>query len=796
MRGQLFVSRMLGRELRREGAKLVSALIPLIVGVAIVVSLTTLKNLILDRLDFEQRELAGSDLSLSIRGKPNDDYLKLKEAIPGERVEEVQFASMLRGGDETTLVQVQGYDGVFPFYGERKVSPPSAGSAYLNGQRLLVEEAIALQLDISVGERVQLGNLEFELSGIIQSSPGETELRMTLAPRVVVSIENLAKAGLLKYGIRQNTITHYKVSGNVESIAKEYRKQAEAIGAELDTPQSRREALSETVDKVYSYLSLFALATLIIGALGAVSGGADYAARKQRSVATLRCIGASMRDLLLVYGLTFFLAALLFSLLGCLLSLPLLAVLRTIFSQFFPVALPSFILPDPFSVIIATLLGAIIPLIFALPAILDLRKVSPLQALREEIEDGGSRRGIGLGALLISVACFLILGAVFSSSPLILVGLGVSLLLLASIQALVARALRYVVGGALIRNLSFPLRHGLAALKRPGSDALFISVLIAIPAFFAFSLWSLQGALTAELDTALAENRDDLVFFDVQKDQGEALEKIASAHGVNPSRYFPLIGMRLSEINGVSTSELRKSAADSRTEWFLTREYLNTYRAELMESEVLLEGELPAAVGTGPVPVSIESRMVKRLGLKLGDLLDFDIQGLTVETVVVGIRKFNFRGVNPGFFVVFPPGVLEEAPQFAVVTAGIADYSKLTAFKKALATELPNVSVIDSRDVKKTIEKIFSKLRAVVVVLGGLFIIAAALLIYVTLRLSSKSRLSEQRIYRTLGAEDRTLRTMAVTEFFSIGLMGALSAVITSVAFLYVVGVYLFRATD
>ena len=194
----LFVRRMLLRELKREGGRLVSALIPLIVGVAIVVALTTLKNLIVERLDLEQRELAGSDLSLSIRGKPSEEYLQLQKSIPGQRVEEVKFASMLRGGAGTLLVQVQGYDGAFPFYGRRVTDPSAAEHAYLDGARVLVEEAVALQLNLKVGDKVQLGNLKFELAGIIQGSPGETELRMTLAPRVVVSIQHLLDAGLLQ----------------------------------------------------------------------------------------------------------------------------------------------------------------------------------------------------------------------------------------------------------------------------------------------------------------------------------------------------------------------------------------------------------------------------------------------------------------------------------------------------------------------------------------------------------------------------------------------------------------------
>lgn len=775
---------MLFRELKREGKQLIVSLLPVVLGIALVVSLTTVKNFVLERLGGEERELAGADLSLSIRGKPTDAYEELASQIPGQRVRELRFPSMLGASEGALLVQVQGYDGAFPFYGKREVQPLDAEFAYLEGKSLLIEESALLQLGLEVGERVKLGNTYFVVSGVILNTPGETELRMTLAPRVVASISNLEQAGLLQYGIRQNTVTHYKTDPSLDltSIAD----QAQAIGADLETPASRRVGLSESIDKVYNYISLFAFATLIVGALGAASGGAYYAARKARSVALFRCIGATLRELLVIYGLTFSISSALFALIGCVLALPLLILLRGLLAQYLPVELPLILFPDWNSAGLAFALGALVPVCFAAPAILSLRKISPLAVLRQS--EGLQQQTVGQKSLWLSAGAFLTLGLLSGPSTLVVVALAGALLLLVSGLYVFAFLMKRLLQGPVRRRLSFAYKHGLSSLVRPGRDTLFVMILIALPTFFAVTLYNLQGAITAELDRAMAQSRDDIIFFDVQKDQQKPLKVLGREYGLSFGRFYPLIGMRLRTINQVSVAEKRELVEDSREEWFLTREYLNTYRDYLMETEELVDGVLPGHSDGERIPVTVENRMVERLGLKLGDHLLFDVQGVEVATEIVGIRKFNFRGVNPGFFVVFPPGVLEDAPQFAVGTASVGPDAQLLEFKKAAAESLPNVSVIDARDIRQTINNLFSKLRLVVFTLGALFALSAALVVYVNILLSKDLRRKEQNLYRILGAGKKTLKVMARTEFFALGFVGGSSAVIFSALFLQVAG--------
>jgi len=325
---------------------------------------------------------------------------------------------------------------------------------------------------------------------------------------------------------------------------------------------------------------------------------------------------------------------------------------------------------------------------------------------------------------------------------------------------------------------------------RPGSEAVFISVLVGAPLFLALSLSILSDTLSNELDSLINGSKDNVLLFDIQSTQKNAVLQTAKDFDVTITRWFPLVSMRLSEINGEPTADILLRTENRRSRWFLTREFKNTYRNDLLDNELLLEGEMPATSSSDLdiVPVTVEERMIERLSLQLGDKLSFNVQGLPIDTEIVGIRDFNFRSINPGFFVVFPEGVLEEAPHMNVATAQLEDLERLAAFQTALAKAVPNVSLIDSRVVRDTLSRILGRLQAVVEILGSLFVFASILVILTTIQLSSAERLSLHELYLKLGATRRTLALMTFYEFLVVGLMGAGVAAIVAALFTYVSG--------
>jgi putative ABC transport system permease protein len=786
----LFVRRMLFRELRREYRLLLASLLPIVVGVGLIVSLGMLRSEVMEGLSRQERELMGSDLKISIRGRAEPELEAILTSIPGTRVDEVSFPSMIHhvpSGD-SRLVQLKGLSGAFPFYGSFESRPASAATSYLDGESVLMESSAVEQLGAEIGDPIKIGEKTFRLSGVVTRIPGSNQLMSSIVPSVYALDSSLSEAGLMEFGIRQRTISHFKLANPGEStpLRDKLQESIEAVGGAIDTPDSRRESFGDTVTKVYEYLNLFGIAALLFGVLGASSGGLQYARSKRRVVAVLRCLGARSIDLVLLYGGTFFFASLFASLVGVLISVPFLKLFAQTFSQFLPLNDFSVGYPSISLVGLGVFIGCSFSLLFALPPILALRRVAPLEALRQESERAQSREGIGIGVIVILCA------AAFAASAALGTRLSLSLIFAGGLSGLILIQfalvffVRKILDRALPQGLPFYLRQGVSSLKRPGSETLFLCTLIGLPFFIVITLWSLSSTLGKELETLLTQNQENLVFFDVQADQRGLVEGISAKYNVEVMGWYPLISMRLSSLKGISTKDLRVKAETRRDKWFLSREYRNTFRSQLLPNEKIVAGtfvpEFTPEEGKA-VPVTVEESMAQRLSLGVGDSLQFDIQGIYLDAYVSGIRRFNWRSVNPGFFVVFPQGVLEAAPYFSVITAKANDASVLPAIQREIGEKASNISLVDSRLILRTLQSVFIKLRVVVQVIGYSTLAAAILVLFSTLYLSREARQREYRVFHMLGASRGTIRMMAVSEFFFIGCIACCGAFLVSFLF-------------
>src|SRR5205085_1181040 len=127
-----------------------------------------------------------------------------------------------------------------------------------------------------------------------------------------------------------------------------------------------------------------------------------------------------------------------------------------------------------------------------------------------------------------------------------------------------------------------------------------------------------------------------------------------------------------------------------------SNEYRITYRSELTSTESVTEGKWIAKAQPGKdVPVSVDDRYGQRLHLKIGSKIAFNVQGLSVNTVVTSFRRINWNKMQTNFLFVFPDGVVNDAPQFHVLLTRVPSVTRSAAYQQAVVRQFPNVSVID-----------------------------------------------------------------------------------------------------
>jgi putative ABC transport system permease protein len=257
----------------------------------------------------------------------------------------------------------------------------------------------------------------------------------------------------------------------------------------------------------------------------------------------------------------------------------------------------------------------------------------------------------------------------------------------------------------------------------------------------------------------------------------------------------PIITMRLASVKGRTVESILADKQNHISHWSLRHEYRSTYETRLRDGEKLIAGQwFPQATNQGTtVPVSVEQGVAKELQVGLGDELVFDVQGVPVATRVASLREVNWRRVQPNFFIVFPRGVLEDAPAMNVVVTRAPSPEASARLQREVVKQFPNVSAIDLRLILQTLDSILGKISFVIRFMA-LFTVATGLLVLVGALLTGRyQRIQESVLLRTLGASRGQVLRILFAEYFSLGVLAALTGILLAVAAAWALSRFVFE---
>ena len=767
-----FVSTLARRELRAQPVRLGLHALSIAVGVAALVAVSNLR-LALQRSVAEQAQaLLGSDLMVSSRRPLPADVLRDLRRDAARLVEETSFRSMLvlPAADASRLVQVRAFDGAFPLHGQLGTAPAEAAAAFQAPGTALVDETLLHQFAARVGDAVRLGTATLHIAGALLRVPGEAPAESFIAPRVFIARADLPATGLLQPGAVLTHRAHLLLKPGVE--ADEIRGALKARQLDAQSVASRQADLIKGAEGIAQFLGLTGLAALLLGGLGVAAAAHTYAQERAREVALLRCLGATggeavLAPLLQVGALTALAAGL-----GALGGTALAALAGPALRHWLAVEMPR-----SASLGVALeggLTGLACGLLFALGPLLALRRVPPLAGLRAGAVSPAGRGGAGRwmgGVIALAVLAYAVRqAAVWWHGVLFAAGLGLALGLLAGAALLLRR-----LGRALARRGGpFALRQAAANLYRPQNQTVVLVVSLGLGVWLLATQQFAAATLLRPLRLPAAETQPNLVLVDVQTDQRDAAAELLRAAGVPALHVTPIVPMRIESLRDRPVSAWLDDRGAKIPDWTLKREYRSTYRDTLGPAEQPLRGDWPPAPwGTNPVPVSIERDLARDLRVDLGDRLVFDVQGQPVEAAIAQVRTVDWKSMQPNFFFLFPPGVLEPAPQALAVFTRVEGAAGAAALQRAVAERLPNVSCLDLAMILDSVRSLVTRLDQGVRVLSG-FTLAAGLVVLVgALRSTRSARRAEQRLLRTLGASRGQLRALAAAEFALVGGLAA-----------------------
>jgi putative ABC transport system permease protein len=794
-----FVWKMAWRDSRSSRRRLLLFSISITLGIAALVGIGSFRHSLAQAIDDQARSLIGADLVVesSRPFRPEDEALLHSLGEPQAR--EVRFSSMavFPRSDSTRLVHVRALGGDFPFYGAMETVPAPAARGFRAGARALVEESLLFQFHAQVGDPIKIGDLEFTIAGALRKMPGEASAAGSFAPRVYIPLQNLAGTNLLKPG----SIAHYRDyvkfpdGTDVGQRIKILAPQIQRLGLEYDTVAKRKKDLGTALENLYRFLNLIGFVSLLLGAVGVASAIQAHLQQKTRTGAILRCLGMSSGGTVLVYLLQTAAMGLVGAITGAALGVAMQRIFPQILKTFLPLAIPTTIAWEP--IIRGVLIGFTICILFALPPLLRFRRLSPLRVFRADVDQHSTKRDpilwlvyalivVGVTGFAISQTETLTRGLIFAAALGVAVGIfaGVAKLLIVGIR-------KFFPGG-----WSFVLRQGLANLYRPNNRTLLLTLSLGLGTFLLLNLYLSREVLLAQFQSVGTKNQANIFLFDIQPDQKTGVAEIVRSAGMPIIQEAPIVTMRLAEIKGRKTVDILADPRRKIPEWELQREYRCTYREQLSDTEKITAGRWIGRVVYHPgdtVPISLDGDIAKDLSARIGDELIFDVQGVPIKTTIASLRTVDWKRFQTNFFVLFPAGVLENAPTFHVLVSRVQTPADSARLQNAVVAKYPNVSAIDLTSVIQTVDSILSKVALVIRVMS-LFTVGAGIVVLASTIWSGRyQRLQESILLRTLGASRAQIWKILCAEYFLLGVFASATGIILAVGSSWALARFVFK---
>lgn len=746
----------------------------LLSALVIAVAATTAISFFTDRLQQamvnQSSELLGGDLQLSGPRQIDSAWLKQADSLGLVQNEVLTFPSVVVAGDNFQLAGIKAVREGFPLrgtlrtamapYGQEHVTNtlPAAGEAW-------VEARLLPLLGIGVGDSLELGSLSLKVTRVLTFEPGGSGNIASLAPRVMINRSDVARAAILRPGSRVRYLYYFAGDDKPLQQYKQWlRPKLEPSNRLMDVRQGRP-TVGSALDRAEQYLGLASLVAVLLAGVAIAMGARRYSERHFDVTAVMRCLGAAQGDILALFLPQMLLLGLLGSAIGVIAGYVVQFGLFYLLRELLPAELPA---PGITPVLVGFLTGITVLGGFALPPVLRLRQVPALRVLRRELAPMPLRGWLVYGAALLAMG--LLMWRYTGSAALTLGVIGGALLALLVLGLLAFALLRAT--RTLHRGVGVAWRFGLNNLwRRP---VLSVSQILAFGlTLMAMALIALvRGDLLSTWQTSLPPKAPNHFVVNVVPERVDAFRGFLAERNIESATLYPMVRGRLSAINGIASREYVTEEENGRGA--LNRELNLTWGDTLPADNRITEGKWFGPSDTGKKVVSIEEGLARRMGVGLGDDLTFSFGSGLLTATVTSLRKVQWDSFHPNFFMVFPPGVLDDYPATYMTSFYLSAERKGELAQ--MLREFPAVTVIDLDRIMDQVRRILDQVTLAVEYVLVFVLLAGFAVLYAALQSSLDERLYEGALLRTLGASRGQLRSGHLAEYAMLGALAGLFA--------------------
>jgi putative ABC transport system permease protein len=758
----------------------------LIVAVTLAVAALSAVGFFADRLKGglvrDARQLLGGDaLVVSDLPTPKSFIDKARElglkSTTTETFPTMARATQAKGG-AARLVALKAVPGAYPLRGKLMTAtqPEAEGSATegipARGEAW-ADASLLDGLELSIGDEILLGDSRMRITRIVTREPDREVGFLGFAPRVIINDADLPASHLILPASR--VAYRFAVAGDDSAVSRfttwadAQAKRADVRGVRVESFETGRPEMRQTLDRAEKFLNLVALLAALLSAVAVALAARGFAAKHLDASAMLRVLGQSQRSIAWSYTIEFGIVGIAASALGVLLGLAVHFVFIQLLAGLVTSGLPA---PSAWPALFGLGMGLTLLFAFGLPPVLQLAQVPPLRVIRRDV---GNLRPASVLVLSVGVVGFaaLLLGA---SSDIKLGGIAVggfagAVVVFAVLSWLCVKLLRVAVNETTAPRWLVLATRQISA--RPAYAVVQVSAL-AVGLLALVLLVLLRTDLISSWRQATPPDAPNRFVINVMPEQSDDFQNALRSAGVKNYDWFPMIRGRLVAVNGRTVTP--DDYADDRAKRLVDREFnLSTSPVKPEHNSIVAGRWTDNEHGA----ISVEEGLAKTLGLHLGDTLRFDVGGLQTDATITSLRQVDWSSMRANFFVIYPVKDLKDVPA-TYMSAFRAPPRK--GFDNELVKRFPNITDVNTTAMIDQVQGVMDKVIRAVEFLFAFTLASGVVVLFAAVTATREERAREFAIMRAVGASSSLLGQVQRAELLGVGLLaGFLASIVASV---------------
>jgi putative ABC transport system permease protein len=756
-------------------------------GVAVITGVGALADALRASFERQGEALLGGDATLSRPHRPAEGEERAWIWKQGRVSETATMRAMARhpGGTEQALVELKGVDAAYPLIGTVRLSDDLSLDEAIRRQAGAAIDPILLdRLGLKLGDRLSLGRIEVPIAATITAEPDRLTERLTVGPRVLVSLDTMRATGLIEPGSLVGWRYALKLSDPAaQSEAgllglRDRIKQALPEGG--FTVRDRRDPspqVSRTLERLRQFLTLVGLTALLVGGVGVANAVATYIDRRRKVIAAFRSLGATSRTVLWVH----LLQVLMIAAIGIVVGISLGFLIPVALTAFVGDALPikADLTVSARSLLTAIVYGLLVSLLFTLWPLGRAEQVRAGVLFRDEVAPERVLPRRHIMALTLATALLLAAFAVLTSEAprlalyycLGVVGVFAVFLWLGSAIAWGARRVA--------RPRQPELALAIGNLGAPGG--LTRSVVLSLGAGLSLlvTVALVDRSIIAELTERLPQESPNYFVLDVKRSEIETLHALVAREAPEGMvREAPMLRGRIVKLGDRAADTVK---APPEVQWVLNGDRGLSYSATVPQGSTVVSGKWWPADYAGEPLVSMEAEIAKGLGLKLGDTVTVNVLGRNVTARISNLREVKWESLALNFVLVFSPNTLSGAPHNLLATISLPKGTSLAAEAKLaqqIGRALPAATAIRVKDAIDAFSAVFNRVMVAVRAAGSVTLMAGALVLAGALATAQRRRIQQAVILKVLGATSRRILLSHLAEYAALAMLTSFIALL------------------